>query len=121
VRESRDEDSLYHLSQDPEKPGRFLKKGDKLVDGKPVTMGTVGCGYDLKSHTLECAMPSGGVIRLLVQGSEMHGTMTLANKTGGARSRSKTLDRKTLVETHCTRLPWGTNPSSTSCPSIDRL
>jgi hypothetical protein len=83
VRESacRDEESLYHLSQDKEKPGRFLMKGDKIVDGKPVTMGTVGCGYDLKTHTLECAMPSGGAVRLLVQGSEMHGTMTLADKT----------------------------------------
>jgi hypothetical protein len=83
VRESacRDEVSLYHLSQDPEKPGRFLMRGDKIVDGKPVTMGTVGCGYDLKSHTLECAIPSGGVIRLLVHGSEMRGTMTLADKT----------------------------------------
>lgn len=83
VRESacRDEESLYHLSLDQGKPGGFLMKGDKIVDGKPVTMGTVSCRYDLKSHTLECAIPSGGVIRLLVQGNEMHGVMTLADKT----------------------------------------
>ena len=83
VRESacRDEESLYHLSRDHEIPGRFLMKGDKIVNGKPVTMGTLSCGYDLKSHALECAIPSGGVIRLLVQGNEMRGAMTLADKT----------------------------------------
>jgi len=56
-------------------------KGDKIVDGKAVTMGTVSCGYDAKARTLECAMPrAGGVTRFLVEGNEMHGTMTLADK-----------------------------------------
>lgn len=83
VRESacRDEDSLYHLYQDPKKPGWFLLEGNKIVDGKPVTMGTAGCSYDAKTHTLECAMPPGGVTRLVVEGTDMRGTMTLADKT----------------------------------------
>src|SRR5258707_6628668 len=42
VRESgfHNEDSLYHVTRLAEKPGWFSMKLDKIVDGKPVTMGT---------------------------------------------------------------------------------
>src|ERR1043166_4409519 len=48
VRESscRDEDSLYHFARIPEKPNRFSMKGDKIIDGKAISMGTVECRYD---------------------------------------------------------------------------
>jgi len=83
VRESacRDEDSLYHIIQDPEKPGRFSLRADKIIGGKPVTMGTSDCSYDAKEHTLECTIPNGSTLRFAVEGTTLRGAMTLANKT----------------------------------------
>ena len=83
VRESacRDEDSLYHVFQDPEKASQLRLKADKIVDGKPVTMGTSDCSWDPQHHLLECPIPGGNALRFTVEGNEMHGTMTLANKT----------------------------------------
>jgi hypothetical protein len=56
-------------------------KADKIVDGKPVTMGTVECSYDVKQHSLECAIPRGGVLRFTAEENKMQGSMTLADKT----------------------------------------
>ena len=83
VRESafRDEDALYHITQVPEKPGRFPLKADKIVGGKPVTMGTSDCSCDAKEHTLECTIPTGSTLHFTVEGNILQGTMTLADKT----------------------------------------
>jgi hypothetical protein len=83
VRESacHDEDSLYHITQVPEKAGRFSLKADKIVGGKPVTMGTSECSYDAKEHILECTIPTGSSLRFTVGGNTLRGTMTLADKT----------------------------------------
>lgn len=82
VRESacHDEDSLYHVTRLAQKPGWFSMKTDKIVDGKPVTMGTVDCSYEAQQHLLECSFPR-GAFRLTVQGNKMEGTMTLPDKT----------------------------------------
>jgi hypothetical protein len=71
-----DEDSLYHVSRSAEKPGWFSVKADKIVDGKPITMGTVECSYDFDKRTLTCEFPR-GVLRLTIQDSKMVGTMHL--------------------------------------------
>jgi len=54
VRDSacRDEDSLYHVTKPAGKPGWFFMKLDKIVDGKPVTMGTVSAATILRSRPL---------------------------------------------------------------------
>jgi hypothetical protein len=54
VRDSacRDEDSLYHVTKLAGKPGWFFMKLDKIVDGKPVTMGTVSAATILRSQPL---------------------------------------------------------------------
>src|SRR5258708_26892129 len=48
VRESacHDEKSLYHVARLPDKPGWVSIRLDKIVDGKPVTMGAEDCRYD---------------------------------------------------------------------------
>ena len=91
VRESacRDEDSLYHVTRLPEKPGWFSMKLDKIVDGKPVTMGTEECSYDSTKKSLLCEFPR-GVMRFAIQGDKMEGTMTLA---GGTLWRKITLKK----------------------------
>jgi hypothetical protein len=82
VRESacHDEDSLYHVTRLAEKPGWFSMKLDKIVDGKPVTMGTVDCSYEAQQHLLECSFPR-GVLRFTVEEDKMEGAMTLTDKT----------------------------------------
>ncbi len=48
----RDEDSLYHVTKLAGKPGWFSMKLDKIVDGKPVTIGTVSAATILRSQPL---------------------------------------------------------------------
>jgi len=82
VRESacHDEDSLYHLTKLPDKPGWFSMKLDKIVDGKPVTMGTMECSYDLGKSALTCVFPR-GIMHFTVHGDKMTGTMALPDGT----------------------------------------
>ena len=82
VRESacHDEDSLYHVARLAEKPTWFSMKLDKIVDGKPVTMGTQECNYDSTKKSLVCEFPR-CVMRFTIQGDKMEGTMTLTDGT----------------------------------------
>lgn len=75
-----DEDSLYHFSPLPDKPQRFLLKADKIVDGKPVNMGTVECSHEPDKHTLTCEFER-AVLDFTVRGEEMQGTMKLKDGT----------------------------------------
>ena len=82
VREStcRDEDSLYHLARIAETPNRYSMKGDKIVDGKAISMGTVECRYNEVASDLTCDLPR-GVLRFTVHGNKMEGTVTLPDGT----------------------------------------
>ena len=82
VRDSacRDEDSLYHVTRLAGKPGWFSMKLDKIVDGKPVTMGTTECSDDSAKRILTCEFPR-GVFRFTIQANKMAGTMNLTDGT----------------------------------------
>jgi hypothetical protein len=82
VRDSacRDEDSLYHLAKLAGKPGWFSMRLDKIVDGKPVTMGTTECSYHSAERALTCEFPR-GVFRFTTQANKMAGTMSLTDGT----------------------------------------
>jgi hypothetical protein len=82
VRESacHDEDSLYHVEKVAGKPHWISMRLDKIVEGKPVTMGTVECLHHAEDHTLTCEFPR-GVFRFIIEGAKMQGTMTLPDKT----------------------------------------
>jgi hypothetical protein len=82
VRDSacHDENSLYHVALVPGKPNVVSLKADKIVDGKPVTMGTGECSHHSLKHTLTCELPK-SVMRLTIRGDKMEGTMTLADGT----------------------------------------
>ena len=76
-----DEDSLYHFKAIAGKPDEFELQADKIVDGKPITMGTGPCSYNAKGQ-LACPIAESGAILIFeVKGNEMSGTMTLANGT----------------------------------------
>ncbi len=75
-----DEDSLYHVAKLEKKPGWFSLQGDKIVDGKPVNMGTVECSFDAAKSSLECRFPR-GFLELQVEPDRMRGTMKLPDGT----------------------------------------
>ena len=62
------------------KPGRFSWKADKIVGGKPVTIGTVECSYDAENHVIEGLFP-GGIWEFEGRGSILQGTMKLPDGT----------------------------------------
>jgi hypothetical protein len=76
----RDEDSEYHFSRRQGKPGWLSLTGAKIVDGKPVTMGTLDCNFDLNTREMQCDLPS-GVFRFEVKGDRLEGNMTLKDGT----------------------------------------
>ena len=82
VRDSacRDEDSLYPVTVLAGKPGWFSMKLDKIVDGKPVTMGTTECSYDSAKRALTCEFPRGS-FRFTIQANKMTGIMNLTDGT----------------------------------------
>jgi hypothetical protein len=88
-----DEDSLYHVTQIANKPGWFSMKLDKIVDGKPDTMGTMECSYEAPKQALECVFPR-GVMRFTVTEKTMVGVMTLPDKTLWRKISLKKVDPK---------------------------
>ena len=75
-----DEDSLYHVRAIAGKQRAFELQADKIVDGRPVTMGTSLCdlGFDGR---LACAISKGTTLVFDLRGDELRGTMKLANGT----------------------------------------
>ena len=64
-------------------------KLDKIVGGKPVTMGTTECSYDSAKRALTCEFPR-GVFRFTIQANKIAGTMS---RTDGTLWRKITLRR----------------------------
>lgn len=75
-----DEEALYHVTALAGRPGRFSVQGDKIVDGKPVVMGTMECSYDVQQKLLHCEFERGS-IDLTLTGNQLHGHMFLKDKT----------------------------------------
>ena len=76
----RDEESLYHFSACPGKPGKLMLQADKIVDGKPVTMGGPDCICDLRDHSIQCRIPA-GTLQLDVSSDLMLGNLKLQDGT----------------------------------------
>jgi hypothetical protein len=81
VRESacHDEKALYHVKRSGQ-PGRFLVQGDKIVDGKPVPMGSINCTYSSGNRMLSCEFPK-GKLSLKLEGGRLEGSMNLPDGT----------------------------------------
>jgi hypothetical protein len=75
-----DEEALYRFTPISGKTGRFSLDGHKIVDGKPVLMGTMECSFDSKQSLVECEWNRGS-LHLVVDGNKMQGTMNNPDKT----------------------------------------
>lgn len=76
----RDEINVYRFSEVAGRPGWFSGIGTKLVDGKEISMGTLEWNYDAEKHMLR-SENSGATFRLVVDGSRIEGSLTLADNT----------------------------------------
>ena len=77
----RDEKALYKIAKSPDgSPNVVRITACKIVDGREITMGSSDWSYDKQNGTLLWNGPA-GVWRLFVEGSSMHGTLTLPDKT----------------------------------------
>ena len=76
----RDEKALYHVGEVRGKPDRVAITFSKIVDARPITLGTLECAYDQNKNTATCEYPT-GVWAFEFKGNEMSGTLTLADKT----------------------------------------
>lgn len=73
-----DEKSLYHIRKIGDQPNRFSMQGDRIVDGRPVNMGTADCVYVPDKRALTCDLPAGS-IHLTLKDNRLEGTMHLSD------------------------------------------
>ena len=71
---------VYYIKEVPDHPDVVEIQADKIVDGKPVTMGTGEWLYDRERHTLVWQTPR-QAWRLEVDGDRIAGTLTLFDGT----------------------------------------
>lgn len=76
-----DEDSIYRISASGPSQSRVNLSANKLVDGREVNMGSGDCAYDLRSRSLNCALPGGKSIHLEMNGRLIEGNMILQDGT----------------------------------------
>jgi len=69
-----DESVIFRLSHPHD--NKITVQADKLVDGKPVTMGSGEWTYDEAAHSLTWQIPR-GTWKLVVEGNEMNGTLVV--------------------------------------------
>ncbi len=72
-----DEIVVYHVAK-AARPDVVTITGNKVVDGKEVTMGVFDCTWDAPKKTLSCPIPR-GVFVYHVEGRTMRGTLTLTD------------------------------------------
>ena len=77
----KDEDAFYRFARVAGKKNAYSLDGGKIVSGKVVSMGVMDCSYHPEHHSLECALPNGARLELLVSGDNIQGTMKLLDGT----------------------------------------
>jgi hypothetical protein len=80
---------VYYIKDVPNNPNLVSIQADKIVEGKPITMGTGEWQYDRVKSTLEWRMPK-QVWLLKITGRRMQGTLKLVD---GAVVRSMSLKK----------------------------
>lgn len=83
-----DELNVYRFSELAGKPGWSSVTASKLVNGKEIVMGTGEWNYDVEKHALE-SENAGGTFRLIVDGNNMEGSLTLRDNTVYRRMQLK--------------------------------
>lgn len=75
-----DEEVIYRIPKPPDQTGKVTITADKIVDGKPETMGVLDFQYDREKSTLTCEFTRGnthGIWEFAIKGNTMEGTLTV--------------------------------------------
>jgi hypothetical protein len=73
-----DEIVVYRISKGKE-ANAFVVNADKIIDGKPVFMGTLDFAYEKENNAFVCTMKN-GTFRLIKTGNKMEGTLITPDK-----------------------------------------
>ena len=88
-----DEKVVYRIKEPPDRTGKVTITADKIVDGKPETMGVLDFKYDGEKGTLVCEFTRGnthGLWEFTVKEDTMEGTLiVLPDKTLARRVKLK--------------------------------
>ena len=72
------ESVVYHITKGKE-TDMFLVNADKIIEGKPVNMGTLDFNYEKENKALVCTFKN-GTFRLTIAGNKMEGTLVTPDK-----------------------------------------
>ena len=79
-----DENVVYHISRSANAK-TYTMQANKIVNGAEEEMGVFDAGYDETKHTLTITMKDkqgrAGLWLFKIDGTQMHGTLTIDNKT----------------------------------------
>lgn len=88
-----DEKVIYRIAKAPDEAGNVTITADKIVNGKPESMGSLDFKYDREKQTLTCDFTRGtthGLWEFTISGTTMEGTLvTLPDKTVARRVKVK--------------------------------
>jgi hypothetical protein len=88
-----DEKVIYRIPKAPDEAGNVTITADKIVNGKPESMGALDFKYDREKQTLTCDFTRGtthGLWEFTISGTTMEGTLvTLPDKTVARRVKVK--------------------------------
>ena len=76
----KNEHVVYHIKKREGGAGAASIQADRIVDGKPVDMGTLDCNHDAAKSTLTCEFTvntTHGVFEFTIKGDEMDGTLKI--------------------------------------------
>jgi hypothetical protein len=65
---------IWRVAKLADKPGWYAIRGDKIENGKAVSMGTLEFQWDADTHTIACTIPQ-GTWRLTLAGTTLEGTL----------------------------------------------
>jgi hypothetical protein len=76
----KNEHVVYHITKKDGEVEAVTMRADKIVNGKPVDMGTLDCKHDASKSTLTCEFTvnsTHGVFEFAINGDEMEGTLKI--------------------------------------------
>ena len=76
-----DETVVYEITAPSGAKDKLVMNADKIVEGKPVNMGSLDCKYADAPYSITCDVPGRGVWSFTVEGDVMTGMLKLSDGT----------------------------------------
>lgn len=76
----KNEHVVYHIKKKDDEADAVSIQADRIVDGRPVDMGTLDCNYDAGKSTITCEFninTTHGIFEFKIKDDEMEGTLKI--------------------------------------------